>query len=178
MGAANADFLWKRSGSGNPIVAPYNTYPCREEEYVFVAVALDTHWVKLCKLMGREDLIEDPRTHTVSDRGKNRPISLQSLSVEEVVERMNEAELVVAPILNFRQILADPHLKEREMIASIDHSTAGALKLFGVPAKFSRTPARVRMPVPMLGEHNKEIYCGLLDLGAEKLVELKEKKVI
>ena len=64
------------------------------------------------------------------------------------------------------------------MIASVDHPTAGSLKLFGVPAKFSRTPAEVRTPAPMLGEHNEEVYCGLLDLGAEKLDELREKNVI
>ncbi|MBI1987500.1 MAG: CoA transferase [Nitrospinae bacterium] len=185
MGAANADFLWKRSGSGNPIVAPYNTYPCKDGEYVFVAVALDAHWARLCKLMGREDLIDDPRTRTVADRGKNRPFVdgvvaewTRGLTVEEVVQRMDEAQLVVAPILNFRQILADPHLEEREMIASVDHPAAGPLKLFGVAAKFSRTPARVRTPAPMLGEHNEEVYCGLLDLGAERLMALKEKKVI
>lgn len=64
------------------------------------------------------------------------------------------------------------------MIAEIEHPASGKLKMFGVPAKFSKTPGRVGMPSPMLGEHNEEVYRGWLGFSQEEIKSLKVEGVI
>lgn len=184
MATANANYLWQRMGSTVSVIAPYNTYKCKDD-YVFIAVTLDRDWGKLCQIMGREDLIDDPRTKTIDDRVKNLALVDESVNdwtkdrtVAEVVKILDGAQIVVAPILNFHQILEDEHIGEREMVAEVKHPAAGRLKLQGVASKFSLTPAKVRAPAPMLGQHNDEIYGTLLGLSMAKIAELRERGVI
>jgi crotonobetainyl-CoA:carnitine CoA-transferase CaiB-like acyl-CoA transferase len=99
-------------------------------------------------------------------------------TVEEVVRRLDEADLVAAKIYDFRQIIEDPHIQERDMVTEVTHPIHGKLKLYGVAAKHSLTPGKVRTHAPMLGEHNDEIYQGLLGYGEDKLIALKGKDII
>ncbi|MBI2877050.1 MAG: CoA transferase [Candidatus Tectomicrobia bacterium] len=184
LAAANANYRWERMGSENPMVAPYNAYECKDG-YVFIGVALDAHWARLCQIMGREELILDPRSRVLADRARNRELVNGAVNawtktkcVGEVVDALDEAQLVVAPILDFHQILEDPHIQEREMIAEVEHPAAGKLKIYGVAAKFSVTPARVRMPAPMMGQHNPEVYQGWLGYRPEQIDQLREEGVI
>jgi crotonobetainyl-CoA:carnitine CoA-transferase CaiB-like acyl-CoA transferase len=99
-------------------------------------------------------------------------------TVKEAVEILNREGIVATPIYDFDQILADGHIQERGMIADVEHPASGKLKLFGVPAKFSKTPGSVRMPSPMLGQHNEEIYGDWLGFSAEKIESLKVEEII
>jgi CoA:oxalate CoA-transferase len=184
LSAANADYRWERMGSENPMVAPYNAYECKDG-FVFIGIALDSHWAQFCRIIGREDLINDPRTKALADRAKNRDLVNGAVTdwtktklVGEVVDALDEAGIVGAPILDFHQILKDPHIQERDMIAEVEHPAAGNLKVYGVAAKFSATPARVRMPAPMMGQHNQDIYEGWLGYNSEQIDQLREEGVI
>ena len=64
------------------------------------------------------------------------------------------------------------------MVEAVEHPVAGKLKLYGVPTKYSLTPARVKGPAPMLGQHNEEIYGGMLRFDKKKMEELKGKGII
>ncbi|MBI1987122.1 MAG: CoA transferase [Nitrospinae bacterium] len=184
MGAANAGWHWERCGNRHPLASPSNTFPCRDG-WVIMAVASDSHWAKLCRLMGREALIADPRTASPALRAANWQFVegevaawTQGNTVAEVVDRFEEAGLVASPILSFEEIVQDPHFREREMVAEVEHPTAGPLKLFGVASKYSLTPARVHAPAPLLGQHNEEVYGGWLELTSEEMGRLREKGVI
>jgi crotonobetainyl-CoA:carnitine CoA-transferase CaiB-like acyl-CoA transferase len=184
MAACHLGFFWERLGSGAHPIGTRVLYQCKDG-YVCLLVAIQTHWERLCKVIGREDLITDNRTRTLIDRVTNFQFVADSIqqwtrgkTVEEVVKLFEEAELVVAKIYDFRQIIEDPHIQERDMMTEVTHPIHGTLKLYGVAAKHSLTPGKVRMPAPMLGEHNNEVYQGLLGYKEEKLVALKEKGII
>lgn len=184
VGAANADFYWPRSGSRHPTGAPANAYSCRDD-YVVLVAALDSHWAKLCRLMGREDLIDDPRTNTVGLRAKNVDFIDEVVgawtggrTVNEVVKALDELQIVVAPVLSFSQILENEHIRERGMVVEVDHPAAGRLKIYGVGPKLSLTPGKVRAPAPMLGQHNIEVYGTLLSYSKDRITELEQEGVI
>lgn len=184
IGAANANYVWKRRGSRHPVGAPCNTYEC-QDDYVLIAAVLERHWLRLCKAIGREDLIDDPRTNTPAGRAENVDFVDEVINqwtknkkVAEVIELFDEAGLVASPILSFQQIIKNEHIREREMVVDIEHPTAGTLTIYGTTPKFSLTPGRVRSPAPRLGEHCEEIYGGLLGYSKEKIAELKAKRVI
>ncbi|MBI2878055.1 MAG: CoA transferase [Candidatus Tectomicrobia bacterium] len=183
-GAANAGKKWQRTGNRYQGTAPVNTYRCRDG-YVCICVALESHWTRLCRILGREDLIDDPRTSSIAARGDHVELVdgvvsrwTQDRSVAEVVSTLDEAQLVVAPVMEFHQVLEDLHIREREMVTEVEHPAAGPIKLFGVASKYSLTPARVRTPAPLLGQHNREVYGGWLGLGEEEIDGLKEQGAI
>ena len=95
-----------------------------------------------------------------------------------MVEILEQAQLVVAPILNLNQVAGDKHLMERDMVTKVEHPLSGRLSIYGVAPKFSLTPGKVRSPAPMLGQHNQEIYQGLLNYSEEKIASLKEENGI
>ncbi|MBI2875528.1 MAG: CoA transferase [Candidatus Tectomicrobia bacterium] len=184
MAAANANYLWQRMGCGHPAAGGEHPYSC-QDGYLVISANNMVHWPRLCRIMGREDLIEDPRTNTVAARAENRKLVAETIdswtrkhTIQQVLEVLEEAEIVCAPVLNFKQILEVDHIRERGMVAEVEHPTAGRLQLYGVATKFSRTPAGVRTPAPLLGQHNEEVYGNLLGLSRERMAELKEKGII
>jgi crotonobetainyl-CoA:carnitine CoA-transferase CaiB-like acyl-CoA transferase len=74
--------------------------------------------------------------------------------------------------------LDDPHTQARDMIETIEHPTIGALKMLGIPFKFSDTACTVRRAPPTLGQHNDEILSGELGLDEQAIAELRREKVI
>jgi crotonobetainyl-CoA:carnitine CoA-transferase CaiB-like acyl-CoA transferase len=83
-----------------------------------------------------------------------------------------------APVNNVAEMVADPQVQAREMFVERDHPTYGRLKLTGSPLKMSETPGRVRTLAPMPGEHNEEIFCGLLGHGKDELARWRAEGVV
>ena len=184
LGASNADFHWKRMGNGHPGDGVCNSCLCKDG-YVFIVAIFESHWEKFCRILDREDLIDDPRSNSIPARRQNHPFLDEIIgqwtcekTVAEVVDILNEARLVVAPILDFDQIIEDEHAMAREMVTEVEHPEAGKINIYGVAPKFSLTPGKVRSAAPTLGEHNRDIYCGRLRLSAEALERLKGEGVV
>lgn len=183
LGAASANFNWKRMGR-HP-AAPRAVHRCGDGNYLYLMCVLDQHWAKLCHLMNRPDLITDPRTSTTPDRAANHEVCeaaieawVSTKSADEVVDLTNQQGLVCAPVLDFSQIIRNEHILERDMVADVEHPVAGPIKIYGVGPKLSRTPTRVRMPAPTLGQHNAEVYGHLLALDEVRMDQLKEQGII
>ena len=85
---------------------------------------------------------------------------------------------VVGPVYDIAQIVADPHYGARDDIIDIQDPDLGATKMVGVVPKFSATPGEVTHGGPGLGEHNEEVYGGLLGLPVEELARLREVGVV
>jgi len=98
--------------------------------------------------------------------------------VEEIVEALAAESVPVAPILQIDQTLEDPHVKARGIITSIEHPTAGTVRSPGFPVKLSKTPGTVRMPAPLLGQHNEEVLTQLLGYSKEEVEALRKEGVI
>lgn len=174
----------KRSGSRIRGNAPYNCYKAKDG-YVVIGVSGDIIWPRLCSAMGREDLIDNPLYRTVQDRVNNvdavdREVEAWTLtlSVNAIVAILEKAGVPCGPVYTVDQLVADPHVKAREMVVEVDYPGVGPVALSGITPKLSLTPGKVRSAPPTLGQHNEEIYCGLLGMSEAELRELREDGVI
>jgi crotonobetainyl-CoA:carnitine CoA-transferase CaiB-like acyl-CoA transferase len=140
------------------------------------AGASDAVWRRFCGIIGRNDLTRDPGFATASARRDRRDeigTIIQAWTSKrpkaEVVSLLANAGVPAAPVNNVAEMVADPQVQAREMFVEMDHPIYGRLKTTGSPLKMSETSGRVRSLAPMPGEHNEEIFCGLLGHSKDEL---------
>ena len=116
------------------------------------------------RAIGRGDMIEDPRFRTNAARVKNAADLDRLLgdfiaqhTQAEAVDLFERAEVTVGPIYDISQILEDPHVIERELLADYPDPDMPALPMHHVVPRLFGTPGSVRTPAPWLGQHNREI---------------------
>ncbi len=167
----------ERNGNVDPSIAPFDVYECKDG-FIALGVGNDRLWQKFCKVMGRDDLLEDERFLTNDLRVKNYLPDLQNLirdwtkdfTKSELEAIMDEASIPCGPILNMKEAIEHPHIKAREMMVHCQHPTSGDQYFQGVVAKLSKTPGTVDFAAPTLGQHNCEIW-GITKEEAAKLHE-------
>jgi crotonobetainyl-CoA:carnitine CoA-transferase CaiB-like acyl-CoA transferase len=136
----------------------------------------------LCSMIGREDLIKDPRSFSQEARFNNREYvhnEIQNELLKQPGEKwleLFEGKIPAAPINTVDQILSDPQVLYRNMIAETDHPLLGKIKLVGNPMKLSSIGKEKFKPPPLLGEHTKEVLTGLLGLSTEKVEKILQKQ--
>jgi formyl-CoA transferase len=161
---------------------PGTTYPCAPggaNDYVFI-YAQPQMWPALVAVLQRPELAEDARFKTVEARWQNRAELdaivaswTRQLSKHEVMQRLAAAGVPCGACQDTGEVLADPHLKAREMIVDVEHPTRGTYQTVGCPVKLSASPVTVRRP-PLLGEHTDELLGRLLSLGAADIKRLHD----
>ena len=158
-------------GSAHRLSAPYQALRTADG-HITVAALNARQWERLCTVVGRTDLIGDPRFVTNGDRMANLPAlieelesALSSATTAQWVERMLAGGVPAGPILDYQQVFADSHTRARNMVEEIEHPVEGRIRTLGFPVKLRETPARVRRPPPQLGEHTEEL---LRELGIER----------
>jgi formyl-CoA transferase len=149
------------------------------------AGASDAVWRRFCEILGREDLARDPGFATAAARRDRRDevaTLVQAWTAArpkaEVVRVLSSAGVPAAPVNNVAEMVADPQVQAREMFVETDHPVYGRLKTTGSPLKMSETPGRVRWLAPMPGEHNEEIFCGLLGHSKDELARWQTEGVV
>ena len=162
-------------GSAHRLTAPYQALRTRDG-HLTVAGNTQPQWERLCAVIGREDLLADPRFAGNDDRMANRPelvreleAALASGGTDEWVARLEEAGIAAGPIHDYAEVLADPHTRAREMEVTMEHPEEGTVRGLGIPVKLSGTPGSVRRAAPLLGEHTAEVLreAGLSDAEIE-----------
>ena len=170
----------ERSGSILPGIAPSNVYICKDGEYM-IGANKDSLWQRLADAMGRPELGTDERYATHLARGHNQ-LELDelinswtaTLTVNEVDALMIAYSVPAGRVYRAPEMLADPHFQAREAIIEVETERYGRLKMQGAFPKMSATPSSVRSPAPsVVGQHNAEIYGGLLGMEAQELDKLK-----
>lgn len=153
-----------RLGSRSSNSAPRNAYRCRDGRYVSLSGSTQGMAERILRTIGRPELIKDPRFRTNADRVKNveeldRIIGefIAQYDRATLVEMMESAEVTVGPIYDIGEILEDPHVIDREILADYPDPDLGALPMHHVAPRLEGTPGSIRTPAPGLGEHNREL---------------------
>lgn len=159
------------SGNSHPNIVPYQTFDTKDTEIV-IAVGNDRQFAVLCKLLEMDELAKDPKFSTNPKRVENRnaliPIlqkRLMEAGSEEWIDLFRKNNIPCGPIQTINQLEHDPQLQSRKIIQTVDHPTAGKVKIIGSPLKLSRTPPKVRYYPPDAGEHTNDI---LMELGYDE----------
>jgi succinyl-CoA---D-citramalate CoA-transferase len=180
-----AGYIRERTGAILPNIAPSNVYPTSDGSMVLIAANQDTVFQRLTQAMGRPELAKQPEYATHGARGlRQKEIDgiigdwTRTQTTAAVLDAMEEFSVPAGLIYRAPEMLEDPHFQAREAIVSTPHPDFGELKMQNVAPKLSHTPGRVRSPSPSLGQHNDEIYRGMLGLSAERYAQLKAAKVI
>ncbi len=160
--------------------------PCQDGFVGFLVGGERERWQLLWEvLIGMPEVAEDPRLETLEGQVEHTPELeerarpwLMEHTSQEIFHMAQELRLPFADILDTSEILQSPHLRERGYFQSLDHPAAGRLEYPGFPFRMGATPARNRHAAPLLGQHNSEIYSGLLGLDRQELVRLRNVGVI
>ncbi|MCD2143666.1 CaiB/BaiF CoA transferase family protein [Gordonia paraffinivorans] len=175
------------SGTRLDGIAPSNLYPTADGTHVIIAANQDSVFARLCQAMGQPELATDERFADHAARGRNQD-ELDALigewssqhSADKLTEILSEAGVVVGPVNTVREVVADPHLRARGMIAEHYDERAHRTVLGpGVVPQFSDTPGGIRRAGPPApGCDNDAVYGGLLGLSAAEIDELRASGVI
>jgi len=173
-----------RFGNGHPSIVPYTTFAA-QDAMMALAIGNDTQFAKCAAVLGHPEWAGDPRFATNRARVEHRHLidgaiaqALAADTADNWLAKLKAAGVPCGRINSVAEALADPQTQAREMIATVEHPTVGDLKLVGPPYKFSGTPAAVRRPPPMLGEHTDEILREELGLDTAAIAALRRDKVI
>jgi formyl-CoA transferase len=178
-------YIRERQGSILPNVAPSNVYPTKDGKMILIAANQDTVFGRLAEAMGRPELAEEERYKTHSARGANQ-IELDDLvadwtktiNAQELEDMMEEYGIPSGKIYRAPDMLEDAHFKAREAIIKTQHPKFGELLMQNVAPKLSATPGSVRTAGPDLGQHNDEIYQGLLNYDTQRIENLMSRGII
>ena len=150
-------------GSAHRVSAPYQALRT-SDGYLNIGAATQPTWEQLCRAIGLEALIDDPRFILPGDR-KARQDELADLLEETFTKDttshwlkiLEEAGVVAGPIYNMDQVYKDPQVLARKMLVDLEDSDLGTIHNIGIPVKLSGTPGQIRTRAPMLGEHSAEV---------------------
>jgi crotonobetainyl-CoA:carnitine CoA-transferase CaiB-like acyl-CoA transferase len=185
--------LKPRTGSRSTNSCPRNVYLCKDGKYVGLSASIQKMAERLFRSIGRADLIDNPRYKVNAERVKHAE-ELDAIIGAFVAQRtqaenvtfFEKAEVTIGPIYDVSQIVADPHVIERELVADYPDADMGQFPMHHVVPRLSGTPGSIRTPAPQLGEHTREIlaefgvddaaYAKLLSAGIACEVQLKTTK--
>lgn len=162
--------IQERNGSRLPFTAPRNTYQTRDHKWIAIAGSSQAAFERICDLIGRSDLVADPRFSTNRarlDHDKALDAEIQDalgrMDLALVMERSEELGATVAPVNDVSMIFEDPQIKARGNICHVPDTELGQpIGMQNVVGRLSATPGRIDSPGPALGEHNREVLIDLL----------------
>lgn len=174
----------RRFGNGHPNIVPYTAYPVADG-MIAVAVGNDTQFRKFAATLGCPQWGSDARFARNQDRVANRAVldgmvaeCLRAESAEQWIDTLRAAGIPCGRINSVAQALADPQTAAREMVRTVQHPSAGDIRMLGVPFRFSATPAAIRRAPPTLSQHTDEVLMHELGYSAERIAGLRRAGVI
>jgi formyl-CoA transferase len=163
--------LKPRTGSRSTNAAPRNVYRCKDGKYVGLSASIQKMAERVFRSIGRADLVDNPRYKTNADRvtyAEELDVIIGAFVAErtqaENVTYFEKAEVTIGPIYDISQIVVDPHVIERELVADYPDADMVEFPMHHVVPRLSGTPGAIRTPAPQLGEHNRAL---LAELGID-----------
>jgi formyl-CoA transferase len=180
-----AGYQRERTGATLPNVSPSNVYPTGDGDLILIAANQDTVFGRLAVAMGEPELAQDPRYATHSARGAamaelDDHIArwTSTLGAEQLLGIQHGSGVPARRIFRAKDMFADPHFAAREAIVRVPHPDFGELPMQNATPRLSATPGAVRTAGPALGEHNDEIYGGLIGLDGKEQGRLRANGII
>jgi CoA:oxalate CoA-transferase len=172
-----------RVGNRHPTNVPFQTFRTSDGE-IIITCSRDAAFYKLCRAMGRLDMIEDPRFSKAEARRNNHDLLEKEItsftgcrSLEECERILNEYEVPNGRINTMIMACKDPQIRAREMIVEVEHPIAGRYQMAGNPVHMSAYPKTAYRPAPVLGQHNREVFRDMLGMSeAEIDAQMKEQE--
>lgn len=170
-------------GNGHFVHVPYDTFQCADG-HIIIAIIADNFWEALLTIIPAEDLNTEEHKY---QPGRLRNKELINGRLNEILstntqaywlEKLRASRIPCAPVNNLAQALTDEQVLWRKMVVEVAHPLGGSVRMPGNPIKLSDTYEDTFTPPPLLGQHNEEIYKGMLCLTDEQLAELKAAGVI
>ena len=162
-----------RRGNKHPAKAsaPYNVYACQDGHVALLCIR-EEHWQNVARVIGREDMLGDPRFADNAARAANDTLVDEAVTAwtsqlpkQEAARRMQAAHVACAPIRDLTEIVADPHMRGRGAIFDQDHPELGRIPLPRSPLRFHGAPLPPDRPSPDLGQHSREVLADWLNLS-------------
>lgn len=177
--------IHERIGNDNAYVAPANIFPTGDGLWVTFTCATQNIFDRFAALIGRPELIKDPRFAKNAGRVQHRK-EMDAIAADwigarplaEVLEKLSTAGVSAAPIYNNKQMVEDPHFIERGAVVSVPDADFGSVKMPGIVPRFSETPGSIRSTGPAMGANNAEVYGDWLGMAEAEQATLREKGVI
>jgi crotonobetainyl-CoA:carnitine CoA-transferase CaiB-like acyl-CoA transferase len=174
----------KRMGNRHPTIVPYETFVAADGEIV-IAVGNDEQWCRFCDAIGAPALATDSRYATNRLRVENyqelRPTLSERLAERTRDEWLGDFKTAGVPsgaVRDVAEVLEDPQILVREMVASVEHAALGSVRVLGVPIKLSQNPGSVRTGPPTLGQHTDEVLRQDLGFTDSDIRLLRDKRAI
>lgn len=174
----------QRTGSTSHTAAPRGVYQSSDGKWISMSASMQTMAERLFRVMGKPELIEDPRFRTNELRIKNNDVLdpmvrawMAERTLEENVAIFDREGITAAPVYDVSQMEGDRHFQEREIAIEVPDEDLGRMAMHNVIPRLSASPGRLRRPAPRLGEHNAEIL-GSVGIDAATLATLRKGGVI
>ena len=176
----------RRIGNRSHWYAPQGCYPCRgEDNWLVITVTDDDAWRALCEATGHPQWSSDERFADVASRREHHDALDELISgwtreqdQYEAMHLLQTAGVTAAAVLNPKQVLLDPHLRERAFFDRVETEQGPRPVPHQIGARFSAFEMPSARPAPKLGEHNREVLQGLLGMSDDEVNDLEERKVI
>ncbi len=175
-----------QTGNRSQFLGPADLYPTKDGRWVMICIITNSIWRRFCKYIGREDLLLDPRFKDDWGRWEHRdvidPVIAQWVSEKTAAEVITEAEKIPIPAghcYNQSEVANDPQVQATGILSQVPFP-GGSPKVYvaSPPIRMSVSPTEIRRSFPTVGQHNEEIFGGLLGYSKMELVKLKEQGII
>ncbi len=181
--------IQSRLGNQHSSMAPHGCYPCLgDDRWIAIAVGDDNQWRALCRVLGQEAWAEDPRFSQGLTRWDNRleldelvAVETKNWQAHRLMSELQAQGVAAGAVLDSKDLLFDPHLKEREFYEVVSHHSSTnipPLPYASRPWKLTGTPAMPGRAAPLMGEHNKRVLGELLCQSDEQMAELERQGII
>ncbi|MBC2385260.1 CoA transferase [Pseudomonas sp. WS 5106] len=173
------------TGNGHPFVKPYGRYACKDG-FVFFGAYTDKFWREACQAFGTPEWASDPELDTMAKRFEQATYLRRVKPIVEgwcaaytkaELEALTGDRFPLSPIKSMDEVVADPHVRERDMVVSVECQGAH-FEVFGNPVKLSGGTLEKGASAPAVGQHNQQVYRQWLGLEQHQYDELVARGVI
>lgn len=173
-----------RVGNRHPLSTPFGAYEANDG-FVILAAANNTLFARIARMIGRAEMVDDPRFGTDESRTRHEPDVRRAIEewtglrrVADVVQAANEAGVPAAPIADFAEALASDQVGAREVVSRFDHPVAGPIDYVGQPVRFSTHSPLPPVPSPSLGAHTDAVLSEVLGIEPRRLEDLRRRGAV